>query len=83
MSYTLQSRNILITGGSRGLGALTAEKFAREGANVIVNYVSAKGRADEIVQKLEGSFRVKAAAIQAYVPPFPLYFMVVLLLPLG
>jgi len=64
MSYTLKSRNILITGGSRGLGALTAEKFAREGANVVVNYVSAKGRADEVVKKLE-SFGVRAVAVQA------------------
>ena len=29
---------ILITGSSRGIGAAVAEKFAREGWNVVINY---------------------------------------------
>ncbi|KAL9122472.1 MAG: hypothetical protein Q9187_000964 [Circinaria calcarea] len=47
MPYALSSRNILVTGGSRGLGALVAEKFLLEGCNVAVNYVSNAERAEE------------------------------------
>ncbi|KAI5784587.1 hypothetical protein EDC01DRAFT_201192 [Geopyxis carbonaria] len=65
MVYSLKNRNILITGGSRGLGAATAEKFAAEGANIVVNYVSAADRAAALVELLQTKYGVKAVAIQA------------------
>lgn len=61
MPYSLKGRNALVTGGSRGLGALISEKLAQEGANVMVNYVSAEDRAKEVVEKCE-SYGVKAFA---------------------
>jgi NAD(P)-dependent dehydrogenase (short-subunit alcohol dehydrogenase family) len=63
MPYTLKGRNVLITGGSRGLGALICEKFAQEGANVMVNYVSAEDRAQQVVETCE-KLGVKAFAIK-------------------
>ena len=56
-------RNIANT-RPRGLGALICEKFAAEGSNVAVNYVSSKDRADEVAEKVRG-FGVKAVVIQA------------------
>jgi glucose 1-dehydrogenase len=34
----LQGKNILITGASSGIGQAIAIRFAREGANVAINY---------------------------------------------
>lgn len=48
----------------RGLGALICEKFAAEGANVVVNYASSEDRAKEVAQKVE-SHGVKAFCIKA------------------
>lgn len=43
MSTTFEGKTALITGASRGIGRAIALRFARSGANVIVNY---KGNAD-------------------------------------
>lgn len=40
-------------------------KFAAEGCNVVVNYVSSKDRAEEVVEKCEREFGVKSTAIKA------------------
>jgi NAD(P)-dependent dehydrogenase (short-subunit alcohol dehydrogenase family) len=47
-----------------GLGALIAEKFAAEGANVAVNYVSNAERAEETVSKIKSQYEVKTTTIQ-------------------
>jgi FlaA1/EpsC-like NDP-sugar epimerase len=41
----LEGKTALITGASRGIGRAIAEAFGREGARVVVNYVS-----DELVK---------------------------------
>ncbi|KAL6803126.1 hypothetical protein GGI42DRAFT_353290 [Trichoderma sp. SZMC 28013] len=64
MPYSLKGRNVLVTGGSRGLGALICEKFAAEGSNVMINYVSNKDRADEVAEKLQKTFAVRVGIIQ-------------------
>lgn len=64
MPYSLKGRNVLVTGGSRGLGALVCEKFAAEGANIAINYNASKDRAEELAKKVE-SHGVKAVCIQA------------------
>lgn len=70
MVYDLKNRNVLVTGGSRGLGAVTAERFAKEGANVAINYATSASAAEELAEKLKATYDVQAAAIQAF--PFPL-----------
>lgn len=50
---------LMVTGGSRGIGAATALRAARDGWAVCVNYQGAKDRAEETVA------RVRAAGAQA------------------
>src|SRR5437870_5354848 len=42
----LQGKNVLITGASSGIGQAIAVRFAREGANVAINYRSGAERAE-------------------------------------
>ncbi|PLB46938.1 NAD(P)-binding protein [Aspergillus steynii IBT 23096] len=64
MSYSLRNRNALITAGSRGLGAVVAQKFAAEGCNVAINYVSSKDAAEKLASDLQAQYNVKAITIQ-------------------
>jgi 3-oxoacyl-[acyl-carrier protein] reductase len=45
-------QTVLITGASRGLGAALATAFAKEGANVVVNYFKSKEKAEDLVKTL-------------------------------
>ena len=45
----LAGRRVLITGGSRGLGAATARRLARMGAEVLVTYRQRAGEAEAVV----------------------------------
>jgi NAD(P)-dependent dehydrogenase (short-subunit alcohol dehydrogenase family) len=47
-----------------GLGAVIAEKFASEGANVVINYVSSEDRAKETEAKINSQYAVKTAIVQ-------------------
>ncbi|KAK1138755.1 hypothetical protein N8T08_002020 [Aspergillus melleus] len=64
MTYSLRDRNALITAGSRGLGAVVAQKFAAEGCNVAINYVSSKDAAEKLASDLQSQYNVKAITIQ-------------------
>lgn len=60
----LDGKVALVTGGSRGIGRGCALALARSGADVIVNYVSRKDAADEVVKQIEAMGR-RAIAVQA------------------
>jgi len=64
MPYSLQKRNVLVTGGSRGLGVLICEKFAAKGCNVAVNYASNADAASILVDKLQQRHGVKTCVIK-------------------
>ncbi|KAH8697166.1 putative short chain dehydrogenase [Talaromyces proteolyticus] len=64
MGYSLKNRNVLIIAGSRGLGAVVAEKFAAEGANIAISYFSDLERAKEIEASIKSQYQVKTAIIQ-------------------
>ena len=49
------NKNILITGASRGIGKTTAIAFAKEGANVGINYCDNDEAANETLSILKGS----------------------------
>ncbi|KAB2108587.1 hypothetical protein AG0111_0g3519 [Alternaria gaisen] len=64
MPYDLKGRNVLITGGSAGLGELLSTTFASEGANVAINYFNRIEPAQK-VQKACEAHGVKAIVIKA------------------
>ncbi len=60
----LEGKNVLVTGGSRGIGRSIALTLAKEGANVIINYTSNDDRAESVVKEIE-SFSVRGLAVKA------------------
>ncbi|MFF8841580.1 SDR family oxidoreductase [Streptomyces sp. NPDC015127] len=54
----------LVTGGSRGIGAATALRLARDGADVAITYAAGKDAAEEVVRKAEALGR-RAVALRA------------------
>lgn len=59
----LTDKIAVVTGASRGVGRAIALAYAREGANVVVNYASNEAAADQVVQEIEALGR-KAVKIQ-------------------
>jgi 3-oxoacyl-[acyl-carrier protein] reductase len=51
--YDLQGKVAIVAGGSRGIGRAISERLAREGAAVVVNYVSNGAAAEETVQAIK------------------------------
>ncbi|NEP42295.1 MAG: 3-oxoacyl-ACP reductase FabG, partial [Okeania sp. SIO2H7] len=48
----LKGQVAIVTGASRGIGRATALAMAKEGANVVVNYASSSGAAEEVVGEI-------------------------------
>ncbi len=48
-----ERRVALITGASRGIGKKVAEKFAKEGYNLVINYVSDSTNVEEITKEIK------------------------------
>jgi len=63
-SMKLQNKIAIITGSSRGMGKATALLFAKEGAKVVVNYVSSKEDAEDVVKQIS-KLGSEAIAIKA------------------
>lgn len=60
----LKGKVAIVTGASRGIGRATALAMASEGANVVVNYASSSGAAEEVVAEITGAGG-QAIALQA------------------
>ncbi|KAL9042870.1 MAG: hypothetical protein Q9180_000293 [Flavoplaca navasiana] len=69
MPYKLSGRNVLITGASRGLGALLAEKFAKEGCNVAINFNTSEQRAQQVAEKIRSTYNCQAIIIKGVLAP--------------
>jgi glucose 1-dehydrogenase len=62
----LAGKNVLITGASSGIGEAIAIRFAQEGANVAINYMSGEDRARGVQAKVKSaSGSVKSMTIKA------------------
>jgi NAD(P)-dependent dehydrogenase (short-subunit alcohol dehydrogenase family) len=55
MDLDLQGKVVVVTGGSSGIGAATAEAFGDEGARVAVTYNSGADRAAEVAERVESA----------------------------
>jgi 3-oxoacyl-[acyl-carrier protein] reductase len=64
MSRKLQGKVVLVTGGSRGIGAAIAKRLAADGASVAITYAKEAGAAAAVTKSIEQSGG-KALAIQA------------------
>ncbi|MBU4011086.1 MAG: SDR family NAD(P)-dependent oxidoreductase, partial [Proteobacteria bacterium] len=60
----LEGKAAIVTGAGRGVGRGIALDFAREGADVLVNYSSSEGAANEVVKEIEKMGR-KGLAVKA------------------
>jgi 3-oxoacyl-[acyl-carrier protein] reductase len=66
MSQKLAGKVAIVTGSSKGIGASIARHLAAEGASVVVNYVSDRAGADQVVAGITAAGG-KAVAVKANV----------------
>ena len=60
---SLKNQNVLVTGGSRGIGKACVELFLKAGSNVAFTYNSAKEEADKIITEYRQSSKIKCYQI--------------------
>lgn len=66
MDLGFKGKTVIITGGTKGIGAGITEVFAEEGANLIVDYRSNKENSSEdFIARIAAKYNVKAYGIQA------------------
>ncbi|NWG28189.1 MAG: 3-oxoacyl-ACP reductase FabG [Ignavibacteriaceae bacterium] len=60
---SLQNKNVLITGGSRGIGKACVELFLNAGANVAFTFQSRKAEADKLISDYKGTSELKSYSV--------------------
>jgi 3-oxoacyl-[acyl-carrier protein] reductase len=60
ISLSLAGKVVLVTGGSRGIGAATVRLFHRAGARVVFSYRSAAAQANDVASECGGPDRCRA-----------------------
>ncbi len=48
-----KGKNVVVTGGSRGIGRAIAIEFGKKGANVVINYVSSDPEAEKVAEEIK------------------------------
>lgn len=64
MEKRFQDKVALITGGSRGIGAAIAKRFAKEGCHIAISFAESKDKATSLVKSIEKE-GIQAIAFQA------------------
>lgn len=64
MNQSLQGKKVLVTGGSRGIGAAIVQRLALEGADIAFTYHSREADAEKTIQSVHEAGQ-KAVAIRA------------------
>lgn len=59
------NKTVLITGSAKGIGKACIEKFAREGYNVVINYLTSEKEAVELKNVVGKLYGIKALCIKA------------------
>lgn len=59
------NKNILVTGSAKGIGKELIIRFAKEGYNVVINYLTNEIKVKELKEHLEKTYKVKVLAIKA------------------
>ena len=60
----MNKKTVIVTGGSRGIGAAISERFAKEGYNVVINYCSNDERANSLKNKLEEKYNTNILLVK-------------------
>lgn len=64
MDFGFKGKTVVITGGTKGIGAGISEVFAQEGANLVINYRSDKeGSSTNFIQGLRDKYGVNAIGV--------------------
>ncbi len=61
----LAGKNVLVTGGSSGIGQSIAIRFGHEGANVAINYHSDRGEAEVTEEQIQAAYDQCARQIES------------------
>lgn len=59
------NKNVLVTGSTRGMGEAIVKEFAKNGYNIIINYVKSTEKAISLKNEIENEYKVKVLLIQA------------------
>ena len=59
------NKNVLVTGGTRGIGEAISREFAKKGYNIIINYVKSNEKAKKLKEELEAKYNIKVLPIKA------------------
>lgn len=64
MSGFYDTKTAIITGSSRGIGASTAEIFASNGFNIVINYLNNKEAAENLSKKIIEKYNVETLTVK-------------------
>jgi len=60
----VNNKTVLVTGSAKGIGKESIIRFAKEGYNVVINYLNSKDKALELKKLVEKTYGVKALVIK-------------------
>lgn len=59
------NKNVLVTGGTRGIGEAISREFAKKGYDIIINYVNSNEKAKKMKEELESEYNIRVLPIKA------------------